>query len=809
MTFNWGKPLYIFAFATNLLLTAFLGYLGYEFYSNGMTDGNGMVSIFEANYELEKLKDGERIENIRHLISKGRIRDTVKNLDMVKRDVDKIHHSLKVDSYDDYEKHSLELRKSLSDLISMPEIRSMFIVLNNKINAFYSFVYKNNWKTLTRMSRRIKAKMTPARISGFNTFKLSRLRNNFNSIEKDIKVMEQVTISSILNDNDKNEIIKKIKAFQTEVAMIREYLSSARGIGNNYMTWKESFSLWLKEVSPAIVLEKLNIQNRSLKIFWSLCIGLLVNLLFLFALRYLYIRNSKGNRQRFEKMATDLIKQDLIPVKSNKEMPFSESFNNEFDKLRQYVHKRMSFGSIFQEAVPFSSLLLDSNLNLVWANPLFYEHWKLKGREGDHSISWDYLQQFTNLGEDDPVMMALKEGIAGIYQIQVRYEGEDAFPFEMYVSPVEYAEQSRIMVFFYPLRSLEETISNQTRSIIGPISRTLKALSANQVDAEFLSKIEKDFDIAGITEVLEQFKDFYSYVEKQKMQLMNDVDSLEGILMDEIKNNDDGCRAMSDQVQLAKTIENHFAATRNSLIKGFEVRYGLEDMMNECLDHLSQIIHTEESILISCEKNADTIHDGAKAFQNVTAIRENFKTFKGQIEDTRIKIAQALEQSIIFLKRENINERAERGLGKIKTEIKNLENELHQLGKLSRNLDVGLSKVQLILDAVDRPDFDNVKKGLLHHKEFFEYCQGQVKELNNHGEQNENEIIYGLKTMVTDFKQLNTGIGKSLEDGQIRFKDFTQRSHPSSDFIDDFDNEVLPIPTTNETQINEGTALLS
>ena len=67
-------------------------------------------------------------------------------------------------------------------------------------------------------------------------------------------------------------------------------------------------------------------------------------------------------------------------------------------------------------------------------------------------LSWDYLSKLTNIGDNDPVLEGLKNKIAGIYQIQVRLsESEDIRPYEMFVSPVSYNGQMRVMLFFYSL----------------------------------------------------------------------------------------------------------------------------------------------------------------------------------------------------------------------------------------------------------------------------------------------------------------------------------------------------------------------
>ena len=78
----------------------------------------------------------------------------------------------------------------------------------------------------------------------------------------------------------------------------------------------------------------------------------------------------------------------------------------------------------------------------------------------------------------------------------------------MYVSPVEYSKQKRIMIFFYPLRSLEETITNQMKATVGPIRNTLEALNTNSFTDDLKMKLSKDFDVAGIGELFTEFNKY-------------------------------------------------------------------------------------------------------------------------------------------------------------------------------------------------------------------------------------------------------------------------------------------------------------
>jgi len=155
----------------------------------------------------------------------------------------------------------------------------------------------------------------------------------------------------------------------------------------------------------------------------------------------IYNYSSKRGSTKTEKLILDTIKDSLLPIETKRNENFSPEFKNELDKYRDYVHKRMTYGSIFQEAMPFASILLDSNLNLVWGNSHFYSQWQLQNfnQDGDDSLTWDFLQRFTDLEDNSSMLSALRLSSAGVYKIQVKnYSMAKAIPYEMHVSPVDY-----------------------------------------------------------------------------------------------------------------------------------------------------------------------------------------------------------------------------------------------------------------------------------------------------------------------------------------------------------------------------------
>ena len=455
-----------------------------------------------------------------------------------------------------------------------------------------------------------------------------------------------------------------------------------------------------------------------------------------------------------ESLVLEIIKGNLIPFEEQFNHNGSAGFNKELAKYREYLHKRMSFGSIFQDAIPFSAALLDSNLNLVWANNLFYENFYLKEKKLNESLNWDYLQQFTNLGENDPVLVALNQGIAGIYQIQIkRHKEEEGLPYEMYVSSVKYAKQSRIMIFFYPLQNLEATIKNQTKSIIGPISRTLDTLKANSFEKETRKKLEKDFEIAGVGEVFKKFEGYNQFVNQQKDGLSEEIKSLENLLYNQYQlmvNVREVRHKFEDTIQ--KTIKN-FGLTKDAVVHNIDLRYNFEGQFKRSLNVLKSILKEEDSLLQKSQKAGQIIEENIKAFDYVSSIRDKFRELRLKIDDFRHRLNQSVDQTLLFVRRDAKQDlRLEEGLGKIRLEMKGIEQIFSSFSEVVKNLDVGLSKIELIVEQSEKPNFDDFQNQMKMANRELEELTFQLGHITRSGEKSDDVIVEGLKSLYEGFQ---------------------------------------------------------
>lgn len=728
------------------------------FWDNGPFDVENLNSAFEASLHFDELKNKASLDSVNSLVEEDRARDAILRLNTVDKRTKTLHHFNKVESYENFNSSLTQTKKHLNELISYPQMGSVILVLANKVSSFESFVVQNNWRTLTRVASRVMARMSGRSIQTPGFFTHEKLSTLLRLTEKDIELMKKVTLGSVLAEGDKQNIVGKLKTLNTEISMLSRYLSAFENFSGSFRTLKTRYKKWFEDVAPQITLTKLKMEKDTQTMAFAL---LGIGCFLFFALVggiWFYPRVKRKEQEELEFKILKRIQDGLFPMENKiVDQNTSEEFKREFERCREYFHKRISFGTVFQEAVPFSSVLLDSNLNVTWANDLFYEHWNLSEthREGS-SVSWDFLQQYTNLGEDDPVLMAHNQGIAGIYQIQVKDpKTNECLPYEMYVSPVEYSKQKRIMIFFYPLRSLEETIANQTKAIVGPIGRTFDAFAEGNFNTKTQERLIKDYEVAGIGELYEKLKNFYDSTELAKFEFLEEIQILENSINDQMKLVTDLEAFGERQLSLSGESKIYFEKAKSAIIHNIDLRYELEHLFNMTINITKNLLKQESDLVESSNKSKSIIEENQKAFVSVNATKDEFKTLKNSIDELRARLNQSLEQTLLFMKKDGVDPKLETSISKVRLEMKGVEQVLQNFNKVLRSLDVGLGKMALISEQAQVPSLDKVIEGIERARQDVDNSTFEFGRISRSGEKTDELVVESLKELYQGFSLTN------------------------------------------------------
>jgi hypothetical protein len=740
-------------------------------WSKGYLDGTHTSSIYEANQVITSLKEENAIKGIQNSVAKGEVNRAIKKFESFESKYNKLNRIIPVKSFEKLEQGSIRVKDSFGKLLSISNTEDAFRVFRGKVKDFESFVKGNNWKTLTRISSRILT-----RLNSKNSM-TKNMDRTLTRIKRDIILMRRVTLDSVLTSGEKQRIVSKLGSIKVEYELLQNFSEKRKGFDQIFKGYKKTYEAWLKEMKPELTIQKVE-ADRYGYYFLYLLVGLILLSSVMMLIGHLLQKKYESRLQKdFEDKLIRINEQSLI---DNKELgaEYSYEFKTKYSKLQNYIRKRMMFGTIFQEAVPFPSLLMDKNLKVVWANDYFCNIWSLNKDEiNNEQVTWDFLAKNTNLGENDPILEGIRNDIAGIYQIQVKSESAQKFePYEIYVSPVNYRGEKTVQVFFYSLSSLQDAIESQGHSIVGPVMRTIEALVNGTFDFEFQESIKTDFQVAGIEHIYQSFLKFNDYVTLQREGLLDEIDRLEDNISDLRKTIYDIVELNSDVAQNNLELVKDLTNVRNKIISMASVidKYKANNQkMRSLLE--GNIQNYGQSI----KKNANlfnSFEEGLKAVPSVDKFKEDLKVIKGELLSFKNRMNQSVDKFInsttinmgdeISYKQSALADRIQHDLTTFSETVTNLEKKLVFM-------DVQFTKSQMIFDEHKKTVLDNKvtseKKDIQVIADEFRTSSRIMSELEKETEIIEGELVQKLRSIYEAYRvnTKNATMVKKLVDDKI------------------------------------------
>ena len=734
-----------------------------------------VAEIFQSDLKIRDIIKQEYPENIQVLINEGRMRSALLLLERFEEEATEINKVTLLNGYISLKGQVKILKNHLRKFINYPDLRNLISVLNEKINVFKGFVEMNGWKTLIRISKSMKLRLRAEQIRKDYNFSVLNLSTLHGFLVKKQRKIKDVTLSSILTSQKQSQILAHSRSFSGELKMLKDYISTLVKFNKGFSDFNMVYAKWVSAVKPEITLQKIELENNNKYLLYFL----LAMIIFSFISMLMGICVYKKNRINIEKeinfkifdvIENGLVSEKLRPITFDK---YGEDINNEVKKYRDYFHKRMNFGIIFQEAIPFGSILFDSNLNSIWANSIFYELFDLDNSYGKgNTLNWETLQRFTNLGENDPLLSAINHGVAGIYQIQVRKKGtSQSAPFEMYVSPISNGNQSRVMIFFYPLRGLEDTINNQIQSIVGPIGRMFDLLNANILSGEEREKIEKDFDIAGIRSLYKKIKMYNESIDNQKDRLLNEIGELEHKIKDQHQILQEFVRMSSDIAKINENIIENFKGVKEIIIGNLEHRYTIENHIVSAVKILDENGVKYQEVLEYARTSGEIIKESLIICENLNVFRDEFKMFKDKIFSLKAQLVLSATKILSYIdkEQESANTYLENMLESFKSDVKRFQSGISSFNHISKKLDMAMSKMALILEGDNISFMEKISNKSSYSDQNTINLKREVVKVTNMGEDIDEILITSLKEMyrnIKDFKELSYTVNK-LSSGML------------------------------------------
>lgn len=743
-----------------LIMVATLGTIFY-FWNLGFVDGSRNKELHKVNYVLEQIQSKLPLKEIKATVYNENAKTAISKVETLESDLEKINGLVEDEKYPEVKKEIQDVKTSIANLISFPKTVKVFSVFNDKLEKFNTYVDGKGWRTLTRTSSRI-LNITTGHI---NRKELAKL---ISTINKDFAYMAQVTDNSVLPSADKSEILSRISNLEVETTMLAKYLEEKKFFIDTINNFETNMNEWIAKVSPELSFQKIQVEQMGRYYLMGL-FGILGLVSTIFFTSFFFQKWHRNKAQaELEDFLEKFISEGMVDTKPQDLKTFSKRFQNFSEQTAGYIDKRMSYGSIFQEALPLSSIMLDKNLKVTWANQQFCDDWELSEDEINKDyLSWDYLSKLTNIGDNDPVLEALKHNIAGIYQVQIKVnEKSEVRPYEMFVSPVKYNKQTKIMLFFYPLMSLQETIRDQAISIVNPIKRSLSLIARGEYTDENKEALYKEFEIAGITPVMGEFNDLVSQFSEEKNQLYDQIEILYSKL--------DSFADLTDDIEKAnfKAAESNRGQVKD--IKAFktdiiDLSYLGKEAEALSLHELKTIDKTVRAFNSNFTKVTELksiVEEMSISMPKFTVFKEDIKAQKNLLNDTKLRLAHSIAQ-LIHVKKKITDpatvERFANSFDRVNSEFQKLDSISFDLEKKLTNLEVMLSKGQMIVNDINlkMDNFDTKSEAKILTE-----SMSELKEFNQRAQTIEGKISGIEDGIVEKLRSLYTHTKTNLEESR-------------------------------------------
>lgn len=727
----------------------------YHYWKQGPLNVEYVSALYEGTSLVDDVKKRNDVEELKKYVDGDRIKDALNVLERMDGDLKELEKIKAIDEESSFNTNYQKVKASVSSLSTQPELTTILTSVSGKISQFENFVIEKKWPTLSKMATNLRIKTSPSKIISGGLYNFDKTSNLIASINNDLEAMSNFTQSTGLAQDIKMAILNRIQVLKNETVQLDRYVEEHNKFNKIFKDFNGDYQKWFKQVEPEIALRKLEFEKNSQYILFSIAIFVLGGTVAIGFGVWLNTWSDKQNSKNVEKTILNVVQHSLIPTEGKLHDVYSTEFVNEFERYRDFVHKRMTFGSIFQEALPFPGLLLDSNLNLIWANHHFYKTWQLDNfDEKTETLTWDFVQRFTNLDDQSSLMNALRLNHSGIIPIQVRPATSDdgGMPFEMYVSPVEYSGQKRIMIIFYPLNAIEENLKIQKNSIVEPTVMALNAIHNDNFSPELQTKISAELDFAGSKEIFDSLKSVHDIKLRERNELNAEIERLDDLLSKTLNTMSDMRKNLVSNLETQRMSVDKFNQLKNAFGILLDTRDQLEEQMRMISMSTRELFKDQSKMITTVESSEKMVSDYTKSMKLIAEVKSQFKGIRSEVDDFRMRMIQLLDQLLIFQTADSDNSKIEQFLGKMKFEIKSFDRVLNQLAEVGTQMDVQLTKIEMMNESRSVIELQPLKERFDQVKASFENVQFATSKTSQVSHMKDDEMVQALKTLVVNQK---------------------------------------------------------
>lgn len=390
--------------------------------------------------------------------------------------------------------------------------------ISNLADIAKSQGYKNVGIIADRMLGRI-ANLNPKNVG--NSIQVGYLKS-------DLERVDQLVSSSTLEDVKKAALKTRFESMNNELGLLVSLNGQSRDLKSHVTKASLALSEWLIDVElKARDLKGMRLQKQNqLVIFLAVLIGFIA--ISWMGLAYLFRWQKIKMGEQIESEVKNVIEKGIIGDQRFMVDHYSDFTRNDIIRLLDDLKIKLNLGSMLHDGLPFAGCMIDNSFKLTWFNQLFLEQLYLSEEEvRSDAFNWDYVRDYLNLDED-PIYQALVNKIAGIYPVKVKQdELTHAQPYEMYVTPISVNREDRVMVFFYPLISVREAITEQVNLTQQSIKQFISLWNDEKLNQDEIRILEKNFKSNDLSDLYKNLVDIFERLNSEKLEYIRAIRLLE------------------------------------------------------------------------------------------------------------------------------------------------------------------------------------------------------------------------------------------------------------------------------------------
>jgi hypothetical protein len=582
-------------------------------------------------------------------------------------------------------------KRLISNTSGMSDPSDALKVLRNKVNNLSELAQSRNYTNVRLTSDRMKERLdqlNPKNVGG--SIQVSYLRS-------DVKRLEQLVSGSTLTDGEKSALLSRFTSMQNEIELLTSLNSQSRDLKAHVTQASLALSKWMIDVEKkASDLQGMRFEKqRKLVTMLAGMVGFLV--VAWMGLAYLFRWQKVKMGEQVESEVKSVIEKGILGDQRFMVDHYSDLTRDDIVRLLDELKVKLNLGSMLHTGLPFAGCMIDPAFKLTWFNHLFLEQFYLSEEEvRSEAFNWDYLRDYLNLDED-PVYQALVNKIAGIYPVKVKQdELAPAQPYEMYVTPITVNREDRVMVFFYPLISIQESINEQVNPSRQTMKRFIGHWNTETLDDDQIRLLEKDFKNNDLEDVYGDLVNVFERVTGEKNECVSTINELEkqtASLQETITQlrllEGEKKEIIRQEVQLVNDLRASFLNSVERVETLLTINRSVLQQNDELKTEAQKLQQTSAEL---AKKNKETMD----IMGQLDGVKTDYKKLKLELLEVKAKLISM--NNTLMAQLPAFDENQQKLATRYKDELARLDFNVTTLDKKLSQLDVLLAKLQMMHD---------------------------------------------------------------------------------------------------------------